>query len=69
MASVSIVFLLLFTSFAGGRAQPKQSSHIALGSYLSPIIQPTSWLSLSQRFAFGFYQKAAALLLEFGWLV
>ena len=68
MASVSIVFLLLFTSFAAGRAQPKQSSRIALGSYLSPIIQPTSWLSPSQRFAFGFYQQGSGFAIGI-WLV
>jgi hypothetical protein len=56
MATISIVFYLLFISFAGGRAQPKQSSRISPGSSLSPTTQPSSWLSPSSRFAFGFYQ-------------
>ena len=68
MASMSIVFLLLFTSFVGGRAVPKQSSHIALGSSLSPIIQPTSWLSPSQKFAFGFYRQGSGFAIGI-WLV
>ncbi|KAL0007934.1 hypothetical protein SO802_009436 [Lithocarpus litseifolius] len=68
MASMSIVFLLLFTSFIGGRAVPKQSSHIALGSSLSPIIQPTSWLSPSQKFAFGFYRQGSGFAIGI-WLV
>jgi hypothetical protein len=55
MAPISIAFFLfLLISFAGGRAQPKQSSHIGPGSSLSPTTQP--WLSPSNRFAFGFYQ-------------
>ena len=56
MAPIAIVFFLAFISFGGGRAQPKQSSHIGPGSSLSPTTQPSSWLSLSNRFAFGFYQ-------------
>ncbi|XP_050292515.1 G-type lectin S-receptor-like serine/threonine-protein kinase LECRK2 [Quercus robur] len=68
MASMSIVFFLLFTSFIGGRAVPKQSSHIALGSSLSPITQPTSWLSPSQKFAFGFYRQGSGFAIGI-WLV
>ena len=57
MAPISIAFFLfLLISFAGGRTQPKQSSHIGPGSSLSPTTQPSSWLSPSNRFAFGFYQ-------------
>ncbi|XP_062148138.1 G-type lectin S-receptor-like serine/threonine-protein kinase LECRK3 [Alnus glutinosa] len=70
MATISIVFSLLFISFAGGRAQPKQSSHISPGSSLSPSTQNSSWLSPSSRFAFGFYQLQGATDFAVGiWLV
>ena len=54
MASTSIIFIVLSITFAGGRAQPKQSSLINLGTSLT---YPTSWLSPSSQFAFGFYQQ------------
>ena len=54
MASTSIIFIVLSITFTGGRAQPKQSSLINLGTSLT---YPTSWLSSSSQFAFGFYQQ------------
>ena len=53
MASTSIIFIVLSITFAGGRPQPKQSSLINLGT----LTCPTSWLSPSSQFAFGFYQQ------------
>ncbi|KAG7982939.1 hypothetical protein I3843_04G078900 [Carya illinoinensis] len=58
MASISFVFFLLLISFSTGRAQaPNQSINITTGFSLHPTIDPTSWLSPSGRFAFGFYTK------------
>ncbi|KAF5457995.1 hypothetical protein F2P56_022063 [Juglans regia] len=55
---VSFVFFLFLISIATGRAQaPKQSRNITTGFSIHPTIDPTSWLSPSGRFAFGFYQK------------
>ena len=71
MASMSILFSLLFTSFAIARAQLNQSSHIPQGSSLSPRAQqsqPTSWLSHNRLFAFGFYQQGSGFAVGI-WLV
>ena len=66
-----VFFFLLFISFADGRAHPKQSSHIITpGSSLFPTTQPSSWLSPSSRFAFGFYQLQGSTSFAVGiWLV
>ncbi|XP_059436909.1 G-type lectin S-receptor-like serine/threonine-protein kinase LECRK4 [Corylus avellana] len=70
MAPISIVFFLVFTSFACGGAQPNQSSRIGPGSSLSPTTQPSSWLSPASRFAFGFYQLQGTTGFAVGiWLV
>jgi hypothetical protein len=65
MASISIVFLVLSITFAGGRAEPKQSSLISMGSSLT---HPSSWLSPSNRFAFGFYPQGSGFVVGI-WLV
>ncbi|XP_059433157.1 G-type lectin S-receptor-like serine/threonine-protein kinase LECRK1 [Corylus avellana] len=60
MAPRSIVFFLLLMSFAGGRAQSKQSGRINPGTSLSPTNQRYySWVSPAGRFAFGFYQQGS----------
>lgn len=65
MASTSIIFIVLSITFAGGRAQPKRSSLINLGTSLT---YPTSWLSPSSQFAFGFYQQGRGFAVGI-WLV
>ncbi|XP_059432732.1 G-type lectin S-receptor-like serine/threonine-protein kinase LECRK1 [Corylus avellana] len=71
MAPRSIVFFLVFISFGCGRAQPRQSSHsITPGSSLFPTTQPSSWISPSKRFAFGFFQLQGTTGFTVGiWLV
>ena len=68
MASISIIFLVLSINYAGGRAQPKQSHQISMPSSLFPTIHPTSWLSPSNQFAFGFYQQGSGFAVGI-WLV
>uniref|UniRef100_A0A2N9G7Q3 Receptor-like serine/threonine-protein kinase n=2 Tax=Fagus sylvatica TaxID=28930 RepID=A0A2N9G7Q3_FAGSY len=65
MASISIVFFVLSITFAGGGAEPKQSSLISMGSSLT---HPSSWLSPSNRFAFGFYPQGSGFVVGV-WLV
>ncbi|KAI7985981.1 G-type lectin S-receptor-like serine/threonine-protein kinase LECRK1 [Camellia lanceoleosa] len=56
MSSIVVVVLLIFfILFAAVEAQKKTSNLISLGSFLSPISKPNSWLSPSGLFAFGFY--------------
>ncbi|CAL5444163.1 unnamed protein product [Camellia sinensis] len=59
MASIVVVVVLLifFILFAAIEAQKKTSNLISLGSFLSPISKPNSWLSPSCLFAFGFYPE------------
>ncbi|KAF5932277.1 hypothetical protein HYC85_028448 [Camellia sinensis] len=58
MASIVVVVLLIFfILFAAIEAQKKTSNLISLGSFLSPISKPNSWLSPSGLFAFGFYPE------------
>ena len=57
MATI-FVFLLCFSAFSLVTAQQRQSN-ITLGSALSPTANPTSWLSPSGRFAFGFYPEGS----------
>ncbi|KAI7984920.1 G-type lectin S-receptor-like serine/threonine-protein kinase LECRK1 [Camellia lanceoleosa] len=57
MASIVVVLLIFFILFAVIEAQKKTSNLISLGSFLSPISKPNSWLSPSGLFAFGFYPE------------
>ncbi|KAL7162201.1 hypothetical protein ACSBR2_042641 [Camellia fascicularis] len=59
MASIVVVVVLLifFILFASIEAQKKTSNVVSLGSFLSPISKPNSWLSPSGLFAFGFYPE------------
>ncbi|KAL7218078.1 hypothetical protein ACSBR2_011366 [Camellia fascicularis] len=57
MASIFVVLLIFFTVFAAIEAQKKASTLIRLGSSLSPISKPNSWLSPSDLFSFGFYPE------------
>ncbi|KAL7249383.1 hypothetical protein ACSBR1_011557 [Camellia fascicularis] len=57
MASIVVVLLIFFILFAAIEAQKKTSNLIRLGSSLSPISKPNSWLSPSGLFAFGFYKE------------
>ncbi|KAF8404402.1 hypothetical protein HHK36_009287 [Tetracentron sinense] len=57
---VFLVLLYLLTSVT--------ESRINLGSRLSPTIHPTSWLSSSGRFAFGFYEQSNGFAIGI-WLV
>ncbi|THG11105.1 G-type lectin S-receptor-like serine/threonine-protein kinase LECRK1 [Camellia sinensis] len=58
MASIFVaVLLIFFIPFAAIEAQKKTSNLIKLGSSLSPISKPNSWLSPSGLFAFGFYPE------------
>ncbi|KAJ8646740.1 hypothetical protein MRB53_008488 [Persea americana] len=57
MATI-FVSLFCFSAFSLVTAQQRQSN-IALGSALSPTTNPTSWLSPSGRFAFGFYPEGS----------
>ena len=65
MASSFLFHLVLSITFAGVRAQPNQCSLINLGTKLS---YPSSWLSPSNRFAFGFYQQGSGFVVGI-WLV
>ncbi|XP_075671926.1 G-type lectin S-receptor-like serine/threonine-protein kinase LECRK3 [Castanea sativa] len=65
MASISIVFLVLFITFVAGRAQPNEPSRIRLGT---PLTYLTSWPSPSHRFAFGFYPQGSGFAVGI-WLV
>ena len=65
MASSFLFHLVLSITFAGVRAQPNQSSLINLGTKLT---YPSSWLSPSNRFAFGFYQEGSGFVVGI-WLV
>ncbi|KAG1369770.1 G-type lectin S-receptor-like serine/threonine-protein kinase LECRK2 [Cocos nucifera] len=59
MASATsyILFLSIFSSvLARGAAQPRHSN-ISLETSLHPTTNPTSWLSPSGRFAFGFFPE------------
>ncbi|XP_077222414.1 G-type lectin S-receptor-like serine/threonine-protein kinase LECRK2 [Tasmannia lanceolata] len=57
MASVAFSLFLLFLSATPFTiAKPKQTN-ITLGSSLFPTTEPTSWLSPSGLFAFGFYKE------------
>ncbi|XP_042495169.1 G-type lectin S-receptor-like serine/threonine-protein kinase LECRK1 [Macadamia integrifolia] len=60
MASATFVFLLLISAlyFSAVLAAQQRSSHITLGSSLSPSsTNSSSWLSPSGTFAFGFYPQ------------
>ncbi|GMP51668.1 hypothetical protein CsSME_00017811 [Camellia sinensis var. sinensis] len=57
MASIVVVLLIFFILLAAIEARKKTSNLIRLGSSLSPISNPNSWLSPSGLFAFGFYPK------------
>ncbi|THG07952.1 G-type lectin S-receptor-like serine/threonine-protein kinase LECRK1 [Camellia sinensis] len=57
MASIVVALLIFFILFAAIEAQKKTSNVIRLGSSLSPIRKPNSWLSPSGLFAFGFYPE------------
>ncbi|KAK7860301.1 g-type lectin s-receptor-like serine/threonine-protein kinase lecrk3 [Quercus suber] len=65
MASISVVFLVLSIAFVCGMAQPKQDSSISSSALLT---YPGSWLSPSNRFAFGFYQQGSGFAVGI-WLV
>ena len=65
MASISIVFLVLSIAVVCGMAQPKQDSSISRSASLT---YPGSWLSPSNRFAFGFYQQGSGFAVGI-WLV
>ncbi|XP_054807262.1 G-type lectin S-receptor-like serine/threonine-protein kinase LECRK3 isoform X2 [Prosopis cineraria] len=57
-AIASKIFFLLVACFIFGRAETVFAEYITLNSTLFPNIHPTSWLSQSGRFAFGFYQQS-----------
>ncbi|KAK3419191.1 hypothetical protein EUGRSUZ_H04918 [Eucalyptus grandis] len=57
MASKYTLFLLLLLHFRSATCDQEQTNIIKLGFSLSPTNHPTSWLSPSGRFAFGFYQN------------
>ncbi|KAL3728896.1 hypothetical protein ACJRO7_033476 [Eucalyptus globulus] len=57
MASKYTLFLLLLLHFRSATCDQEQPNIIKLGFSLSPTNHPTSWLSPSGRFAFGFYQN------------
>ncbi|KAF5942722.1 hypothetical protein HYC85_020364 [Camellia sinensis] len=54
---VVVVLLIFFILFAAIEARKNTSNLISLGSSLSPLSTPNSWLSPSGRFAFGFYRE------------
>ncbi|GMP52635.1 hypothetical protein CsSME_00018364 [Camellia sinensis var. sinensis] len=54
---VVVVLLIFFILFAAIEARKNTSNLISLGSSLSPLSTPNSWLSPSRRFAFGFYRE------------
>nr|XP_029122237.1 G-type lectin S-receptor-like serine/threonine-protein kinase LECRK1 [Elaeis guineensis] len=53
--TLTTMFLVLMVGFALVAAQTGPRNNITIGSTLSPTTPPTSWLSASGRFAFGFY--------------
>ncbi|VVA39365.1 PREDICTED: G-type lectin S-receptor [Prunus dulcis] len=69
-SSIRIVaFLLSVFSLGGQGARQNNSTQlISPGSSLSPISSPSSWLSPSGHFAFGFYKKGAGFAIGI-WLV
>ncbi|XP_058099192.1 G-type lectin S-receptor-like serine/threonine-protein kinase LECRK3 [Magnolia sinica] len=58
MAVILLFLLFLFTS-STATAQPKHTN-ITLESSLSATTQPTSWLSPSRLFGFGFYREGTS---------
>ncbi|KAF6163642.1 hypothetical protein GIB67_036102 [Kingdonia uniflora] len=52
-------YLMFCVALAVSGSMPNNSNLIGLGSSLSPLVQPTSWLSPSRLFAFGFYQEGS----------
>ncbi|XP_061345291.1 G-type lectin S-receptor-like serine/threonine-protein kinase LECRK1 [Gastrolobium bilobum] len=66
----TITFLLLFMSLssAGTRAETQPPKNIPPGSSLFPTHPPTSWLSPSGLFAFGFYRQDNGFVVGI-WLV
>ncbi|XP_050208366.1 G-type lectin S-receptor-like serine/threonine-protein kinase LECRK1 [Mercurialis annua] len=68
MASVSLIFFVLFLLHVVTGAQQERSSKIELGSTLFPASHPTSWFSASGQFAFGFYPEGAGFAVGV-WLV
>ncbi|KAJ9703997.1 hypothetical protein PVL29_005328 [Vitis rotundifolia] len=68
MASVSVVFSVLFLLSVAVGALQKPSNLVTLGSSLSPVTNPISWVSPSGHFAFGFYPKGSGFAVGI-WLV
>ena len=70
MACIYVVFLLFFVSFedVGAQEEPPAEFITLESATLSPTIQPTSWLSPSGLFAFGFYPQGSDFLLGI-WLM
>ncbi|WRX07687.1 Protein kinase domain - like 5 [Theobroma cacao] len=69
MASVLPALLLLFSWVClARRVAEKHPTIIPLGSSLHPVIEPTSWASPSDRFAFGFYKQGSGFSVGV-WLV
>ncbi|RYR20491.1 hypothetical protein Ahy_B03g065648 isoform A [Arachis hypogaea] len=59
VAAATTALLLLITTISSSSQDPRHNQ-IPLGSALYPTTQPTSWLSPSGLFAFGFYQQQQA---------
>lgn len=60
MANLTITFMFLMLPMLFAAVEvgaQKQPSNITLGSILYPNRNPSSWLSSSGHFAFGFYSK------------
>ncbi|KAI4353152.1 hypothetical protein L6164_002122 [Bauhinia variegata] len=69
MASIPALFLLSLVLFANElQAQTNNSKIISLGSSLSPKTNPSSWVSASGHFAFGFYPQGNGFAIGI-WLV
>ncbi|XLR46895.1 hypothetical protein HN51_030962 [Arachis hypogaea] len=59
VAATTMALLLLITTIFSSSQDPRHNQ-IPLGSTLYPATQPTTWLSPSNLFAFGFYQQQQA---------
>ncbi|KAL1372975.1 hypothetical protein AAHE18_01G240800 [Arachis hypogaea] len=59
VAAATVALLLLITTISSSSQDPHHNQ-IPLGSALYPTTQPTSWLSPSGLFAFGFFQQQQA---------
>jgi hypothetical protein len=61
-------FLLVICIYKPVSSQQNHSNLISLGSSISTNVQPTSWLSPSGTFAFGFYPQGSGFIVGI-WLV